>query len=44
MVTPTFADSVELLFTLFERFWQQEAARSQRGRRQGASGARSIPG
>jgi hypothetical protein len=23
MVTPTFADYVELLFTLFERFWQQ---------------------
>jgi DDE family transposase len=32
MVTPTFADYVELLFTLFERFWQQEAAHSQRGR------------
>ena len=32
MVTPTFADYVELLFTLFERFWQQEAARSHRGR------------
>lgn len=31
MVTPTFADYVELLFTLFERFWQ-EAARSPRGR------------
>jgi len=32
MVTPTFTDYVELLFTLFERFWQQEAARSHRGR------------
>jgi Transposase DDE domain len=32
MVTPTFADYVELLFTLFERFWQQEAACSHRGR------------
>ena len=32
MVTPTFADYVELLFTLFEHFWQQEAARSHRGR------------
>jgi Transposase DDE domain len=32
MVTPTFADYVELLFTLFERFWQQAAARSHRGR------------
>jgi len=32
MVTPTFADYVELLCTLFERFWQQEAARSHRGR------------
>jgi Transposase DDE domain len=32
MVTPTFADYVELLFTLFERFWQQETARSHRGR------------
>jgi hypothetical protein len=32
MVTPTFADYVELLFTLFERFWQQEAARSHCGR------------
>jgi len=32
MVTPTFADYVELLFTLFERFWQHEAARSHRGR------------
>jgi Transposase DDE domain len=32
MVTPTFTDYVALLFTLFERFWQQEAARSHRGR------------
>jgi hypothetical protein len=32
MVTPTFADYVELLFTLFERFWQQEAAHTHRGR------------
>jgi hypothetical protein len=32
MVTPTFADYVELLFTLLERFWQHEAARSHRGR------------
>jgi hypothetical protein len=32
MVTPTFADYVELVLTLFERFWQQEAARSHRGR------------
>jgi len=32
MVTPAFADYVELLFTLFERFWHQAAARSHRGR------------
>jgi len=32
MVTPTFADYVELLFTLFERFWQHAAARAHRGR------------
>jgi hypothetical protein len=32
MATPTFADYVELLITLFERFWQHEAARSHRGR------------
>ena len=32
MVTPTFADYVALLFTLFERFWHHEAARSHRGR------------
>jgi hypothetical protein len=31
MVTPTFADYVELLFTLFERFWHQEAANAPRG-------------
>jgi hypothetical protein len=32
MVPPTFADYVEWLFTLFERFWQHAAARSHRGR------------
>jgi hypothetical protein len=32
MVTPTFADDAELLFTLFERFWQHEASCSHRGR------------
>ena len=32
MVTPTFADYVELLFTLFESLWQQEAAHKHRGR------------
>src|SRR4029453_4154431 len=32
MVTPTCADYVELLLTLFERFWQQAAARSPPGR------------
>ena len=32
MGTPTFADYVELLFTLFERFWQHEAARAHSGR------------
>jgi hypothetical protein len=31
MVTPTFADYVQLLFSLFERFMQQPAAPSQRG-------------
>jgi hypothetical protein len=31
MVTPTFADYVQLLFTLFERFMQQPAAHPQRG-------------
>lgn len=32
MVTPTFADYVDLLFTMFERFWQHEAACPHRGR------------
>lgn len=32
MATPTFADYVDLLFTLFERFWQHEAAHPHRGR------------
>jgi DDE family transposase len=31
MVTPTFADYVQLLFTLFERFLQEQSARHQRG-------------
>jgi hypothetical protein len=31
MVTPTFADYVELLFTLFERFWHHACARPHRG-------------
>jgi hypothetical protein len=31
MVTPTFADYVDLLFTLFEHFWQHHAARPHRG-------------
>jgi len=31
MVTPTFADYVDLLFTLFERFWQHDCARPHRG-------------
>jgi hypothetical protein len=31
MVTPTFADYVQLLFTLFERFMQQPAAHTHRG-------------
>jgi hypothetical protein len=31
MVTPTFADSVDLLCTLFERFWQHDASRPHRG-------------
>ena len=31
MVTPTFADSVQLLFTLFECFLQAQSARHQRG-------------
>ena len=32
MGTPTLADYVDLLFTLFERFWQHDAAQSHRGR------------
>ena len=31
MVTPTFADYVALLFTLFERFWQHDCAPPHRG-------------
>jgi hypothetical protein len=31
MVTPTFADYVDLLFPLFEHFWQHHAARPHRG-------------
>lgn len=31
MVKPTFADYVDLLFNLFERFWQQDCARPHRG-------------
>jgi hypothetical protein len=31
MVTPTFADYVDLLFTLFERFWHHDASRPHRG-------------
>jgi hypothetical protein len=31
MVTPTFTDYVDLLFNLFERFWQHHAARHHRG-------------
>lgn len=31
MVKPTFADYVDLLFTLFERFWQHDSARPHRG-------------
>jgi hypothetical protein len=31
MVTPTFADYVQLLFTLFEQFWQQHDRHPQRG-------------
>lgn len=31
MVEPTFADYVDLLFNLFERFWQHRAARPHRG-------------
>ena len=32
MAKPTFTDYVNLLFILFERFWQYHAARSYRGR------------
>ena len=32
MGTPTLADYVALLFTLFERFWQHDLARPHRGR------------
>jgi hypothetical protein len=31
MVNPTFADYVDVLFNLSERFWQHDAARSHRG-------------
>jgi hypothetical protein len=31
MVHPTFADSVDLLFNLFERCWQPDSARPHRG-------------
>ena len=31
MVAPTFADYVQLLFTLFERFLQEQSTRHQRG-------------
>jgi hypothetical protein len=31
MVTPTFADSVDLVCNLFERFWQHHAARPHQG-------------
>jgi hypothetical protein len=31
MVTPTFADSVDLLFNLFARLWQPHAARPPQG-------------
>ena len=31
MVTPTFADYVDLLFNLFERFWHHDSARPHRG-------------
>ena len=31
MINPTFADYVDLLFNLFERFWHHDAARPHRG-------------
>jgi len=31
MVNPTFADYVDLLFNLFERFWHHDSARPHRG-------------
>jgi Transposase DDE domain len=31
MVEPTFADYVDLIFNLFERFWQHHSARAHRG-------------
>jgi len=31
MVTPTFADYIDLLLNLFERFWQHDRARLHRG-------------
>jgi len=31
MVTPTFADYIDLLFNLFERFWHHDSARPHRG-------------
>jgi Transposase DDE domain len=31
MVEPTFADYIDLLFNLFERFWQHHSARPHRG-------------
>lgn len=38
MVKSTFADYVDLLFTLFERFWQHDCAHPHRG----CSGSMSI--
>ena len=29
MVNPTFADYIDLLFNLFERFWQQDSCIGQ---------------
>jgi hypothetical protein len=31
MVNPTFADYVDLLFNLFERFWHHDSAQPHRG-------------